>query len=162
MASDTVPVLRAPMRARELDVPPGAGAEFGLSHGLVGIAGALSLVPHALEAALDRLAEERGPKAAAMVRRFAAWPDGVFVWTRVRDGTFRLGRIDGPWRYEDSAAATAVGIHHVRPAVWLEQPLRESDVPAGVARTFARGGRNLQRIHDADVERRTAELWRSP
>jgi len=32
-------------------------------------------------------------------------------------------------------------------------------VPADVAATFARGGRNLQRTHGAAVERRTAELW---
>jgi hypothetical protein len=47
----------------------------------------------------------------------------------------------------------------VRPAQWLERPFADDEVPAAVARTFARGGRNLQRIHDADAERRTAELW---
>jgi hypothetical protein len=35
----------------------------------------------------------------------------------------------------------------------------DDEVPAAVVATFARGGRNLQRIHDADAERRTAELW---
>jgi hypothetical protein len=30
---------------------------------------------------------------------------------------------------------------------------------AGVAATFARGGRNFQRTHGDAVERRTADLW---
>jgi hypothetical protein len=47
----------------------------------------------------------------------------------------------------------------VRPAQWLERPFAADEVPAAVAKTFARGGRNLQRTHDADAERRTAELW---
>ena len=33
--------------------------------------------------------------------------------------------------------------------------------PPAVAATIARGGRNLQRTHDAEAERRTAELWDS-
>jgi hypothetical protein len=32
-------------------------------------------------------------------------------------------------------------------------------VPVAVAATFARGGRNFQRTHDAAAERRTVELW---
>jgi len=41
----------------------------------------------------------------------------------------------------------------------LERPFGEDEVPAAVAETFARGGRNLQRTHDATAERRTAALW---
>lgn len=52
-----------------------------------------------------------------------------------------------------------VGIHNVRPAQWLPRPFGEDEVPPGVSATFARGGRNLQRTHDAAAERRTAELW---
>lgn len=37
MVSDNVCIYRAPMRARDLDVPAGAGAEYGLSSGVVGI-----------------------------------------------------------------------------------------------------------------------------
>ena len=51
------------------------------------------------------------------------------------------------------------GPAHVRAVDWLERPFGEHDVPAGVAATFARGGRNFQRTHGDAVERRTAELW---
>ena len=94
-----------------------------------------------------------------MLRRFAELPDGAFVWTRTADGTYRLGRIAGPWRYDDSPAARAVGIHHVRPATWLDRPFGEHEVPPAVAATFARGGRNFQQTHGERAERRTAELW---
>ena len=60
---------------------------------------------------------------------------------------------------DDSPAAHEVGIHHVRPALWLARPFGEHEVPGAVADTFARGGRNLQRIHGESVESRTMELW---
>jgi len=129
------------MRARDRDAPDGAGAEHGIEHGLVGIG------------------DSRGDKAGRMLRRFAELPEGALVWTRTADGTYRLGRIAGPWRYDDSAAAREVGIHHVRPATWLDRRFGEDEVPPAVAATFARGGRNFQQTHDERAERRTAELW---
>ncbi len=130
------------MRARDRDVRAGAGAEHGIEHGLVGIG------------------DGRGDKAGRMLHRFAGLPDGAFVWTRTSDGTYRLGRIAGPARYDDSPSAREVGIHHVRPATWLDRPFGEHEVPPAVAATFARGGRNFQQTHDEEAERRTAELWR--
>jgi hypothetical protein len=130
-------IHRAPMRARDLDVPAGAGAEFGLRHGLVGI----------------------GDTAERRIARLADLPEGALVWTRDTDGRFHLGAIAGPMRQEDSAAARAVGITHVRPVEWLDRPFGEGEVPPAVPATFARGGRNLQRIHDRPAEERSAELW---
>lgn len=135
------PIYRAPMRARDHGAPPGAGARFGLEHGVVGIG------------------PGTGEKAARMLRRFAELPGGTFVWTRTEDGLYHLGRIAGPCRRDNSAAARAVGIRHVRRTTWLERPFSDDEVPADVAATFARGGRNLQRTHSAHAERRTAELW---
>jgi hypothetical protein len=135
MSMSDGPIYRAPMRARDPDLPQGPGADFGVAHGVVGI----------------------GAVAQRMVERFAGLPDAAFVWTRTSDGLYRLGRIDGPMRRLRSGAA--VGIEHVRPARWLARPFREDEVPVAVAATFARGGRNLQRTHDAAAERRTAELW---
>jgi hypothetical protein len=152
-------VFRAPMRARDRDLPPGAGAAYGLARGLVGIGDALPEVPSTVDAALTAAADRHGEKAGRMLRRFADLPHGTFVWTRDDDGWFHLGRIDGPWRYEDDADARAVGIHHVRPARWLDAPVAPDAVPAAVAETFARGGRNLQRINSASAEQRTLELW---
>jgi hypothetical protein len=135
------PIYRAPMRARELDIEAGAGAEFGVEHGVVGIG------------------PGSGPKAERMLERFAALPDGAFVWTRTTHGAFHLGRIAGPLRRDDSPAAREIGIHHVRPAEWLDRPFGPDEVPPAVAATFARGGRNFQRVHGDAAERRTAELW---
>ena len=129
------PIFRAPMRARDRDVPFGAGADHGIAHGLVGIGG------------------ERG------LHRFAELPEGTFVWTRTSDGAYRLGRISGPWRYDDSPAARAVGIDNVRPTTWLPRGFTAAEAPAAVVATFARGGRNFQRTHDANAERLTRELW---
>src|SRR5688500_10904903 len=130
------------MRARDLDVPPGAGAEYGLARGAVGIG------------------PGRGHRAARLLHKFATVPDGIFVWTRDRGGEYHLGRLAGELREDTSAEARAVGITHVRAAEWLGRPFRESEVPPAVRRTFARGGRNFQRTHDADAEALTARLWR--
>lgn len=152
------PIYRAPMRARAIDAPADAGAAFGLEHGLVGTGDALDRRPATLDDAVEAARARYGDKAARMLRRFAELPDGTFVWTKA-DGFFHLGRISGAWRYEDSRDAREVGIHHVRPAKWLARPFGDDEVPTAVAETFARGGRNFQRTHDANAERRTAELW---
>jgi hypothetical protein len=154
------PIYRAPMRARDRDdVPAGAGAEFGLEHGVVGIGDALPDPPATFDAAVTAAVAEHGEKAGKMLRRFAELPADSFVWTRTTDGMFHLGRITGGWRYNDSPAAGAVGIHHVRPTRWLDRPFGAHDVPVAVAETFGRGGRNLQRTQDEWAERRTVDLW---
>jgi hypothetical protein len=138
---DPVRIYRAPMRARDLDVPAGAGAEYGLAIGVVGIGSGA------------------GEKAARALDRFATLPSGVFVWTRDGAGNYHLGRIAGAVREDRSPAALAVGIVHVRDATWLPRAFNESEVPPAVAQTFARGGRNFQRTHDDQAERMTAEIW---
>jgi hypothetical protein len=152
------PVFRAPMRARDRDVP---GADFGLEHGVVGTGDVLERPPRTLDDAVAAAARTHGAKAARMLERFAGLPDGTFVWTRGSEGAYHLGRLAGDWRYDDSREAHEVGIHHVRPATWLDRAFAEDEVPPAVAHTFARGGRNLQRINDALAEARTAELWRT-
>jgi hypothetical protein len=147
------------MRARDRDLPPGAGADHGVRHGIVGIGDGLSVKPSMLSDAVAAATHEHGEKAGRMLARFAELAEGSFIWTRTSDGCYRLGRIAGPWRYDDSAAARGVGIHHVRPAQWLRRGYSEAEVPAAVAGAFARGGRNLQRTHDGEAERRTVELW---
>ena len=131
------------MRARDRELPVGAGAEYGIRHGLVGI-GAIS-----------------GEKGARMLHRFATLPDGVFVWTRDQGGAYHLGRITGPLREDTSPGAREVGIRHVRRASWLRRRFAEAEVPAAVAQTFARGGRNFQRTHEAEAEILTAQLWKA-
>lgn len=139
--ADTVCIYRAPMLARDLDIPVGTGAEYGLACGVVGIG------------------PGRGEKAARALYRFAAVPSGVFVWTRDRGGDYHLGRIAGAVREDHSPGARAVGIAYVRDATWLARAFKDSDVPPAVAQTFARGGRNFQRTHDGEAERTTSEIW---
>lgn len=153
------PIYRAPMRARGRDAPEGAGAAYGLEHGVVGIGDALDPPPATLDEAVAAAGKAHGAKAARMLERFAALLDGTFVWTEGPEGDYRLGRITGPWRYDDSPAARSVGVHHVRPTRWLERPIGDREVPPAVAHTFARGGRNLQRTHDDEAERTTVALW---
>jgi hypothetical protein len=94
-----------------------------------------------------------------MLDRFAEPVTGTFVWTRATDGTYHLGRIVEAWRYDASAAARVAGIPHVRPTRWLQHTFTGDKVPAAVSATFARGGRNLQRIRDTRAESDTEEIW---
>jgi hypothetical protein len=139
--ADPVCIFRAPMRARDLDVPAGTGAEYGLACGVVGIGSG------------------RGEKAARALHRFATVPSGVFVWTRDRAGGYHLGRIMGGVREDRSPGARAVGIVYVRDTTWLARAFEEAEVPPAVAQTFARGGRNFQRTHNAEAECMTSEMW---
>jgi hypothetical protein len=153
------PIYRAPMRSRDLDVSPWAGAAFGVGSGVVGIGEALDPAPASLEEAIEVMHATRGEKPGRMLERFARLPEGTYVWTRTGEDAYRLGRIAGPWRYEDSDAARRVGIHHLRPARWAARAFDGRTVPAAVRATFERGGRNLQRTHDHEAEQLTAELW---
>jgi hypothetical protein len=126
------------MRARDRsDIPAGAGAAFGLHRGVVAIDG--------------RSEGER-------LERFASHPPGTYAWTRDADGAFWLGRITGPLRRDETAAAAACGLQHVRDASWAPHPVPPDEVPDEVRRSFARGGLNLQRVRAADGAR-TAALW---
>jgi hypothetical protein len=156
---DLTPVFRAPMRARDDDPAPGTGADFGLGHGLVGIGDRLDSVPATIEDAITMAMLRSGEKAGRMLRRFASLPSGTFVWTRDGGDRYHLGRIAGPWRYDDSPAAREAGIHHVRATSWHAQPFDEDHAPGAVVATFVRGGRNLQRIRDEGAEQETAQLW---
>jgi hypothetical protein len=129
------------MRARDLDIPAGTGAEHGLGCGVVGIA------------------PGRDEKAARALHRFATAPSGAFVWTRDRAEDYHLGRIVGAVREDRSPAAISVGIVYVRDTTWLARAFKETEVPPAVAKTFARGGRNFQRTHDIEAEVMTAEIW---
>lgn len=147
------------MRSRIVQACPGAGADYAIARGVVGIGEAVENRPASVAEAVLAVAEAHGERAGRLLARFAALPDGSLVWTRQQDGAFRLGRISGAWRYDDSPAAHEVGIHHVRPTIWSPRRFVDRDVPAAVAHTFARGGRNLQRTHDREAERQSVDYW---
>jgi hypothetical protein len=139
-------VYRAPMRSRSDDVDPQGAIDRALRRSVCGFGQIVT-----------RPADEQ--RLARRVDRFAAIADGSFVWTRDADGLFWLGRIDGPYFYDDDAAAAAVDLVHVRPCVWVPTPLPESELPAAVIATFGRGGRNFQQTHDPTVGSETGRLW---
>jgi hypothetical protein len=132
-------VYRAPLRSRRDDVDHAAAVDRALRLGLVG------------------MGEATDGRAVRRLERFVAAPDGSFVWTRRPGGELFLGRITGPWRRDDDGAA--VDLVNVRDCDWIAEPVDPALVPAAVAQTFARGGRNLQQTHPGDVEERTADVW---
>jgi hypothetical protein len=75
------------------------------------------------------------------------------------DGLFWLGRIVGPYLYDNDEDAAAVDLVHVRECRWLSTPLLEQAVPAAVVATFRRGGRKFQQTHDDTVGAESESLW---
>lgn len=139
-----LPAYRAPMRSRLDAVPPGAGAGRGLVVGACGIGGRLDPPPTDLAEALEATTRAYGERAADRLQRFADAPEGAAVWTRDVDGRYHVGTLDGAWTYDDSPAAYEADLVHVRPCRWAA--VAEESVPGAVLETFARGGRNFQRI----------------
>lgn len=156
------PVFRAPMRSRSVDTGEFEGALHGVRDSLVGIGEPLPAVPGDLSEAVLMSVSEHGEKSARMLTRFAELPDGAFVWTMTGTDEYRLGRIAGPWRYDDSEDARRTGIHQARPVHWHPDAFHGFEIPPAVGATFRRGGRNFQRIRDDGVDSATSSLWGNP
>lgn len=154
-----VHVFRAPMRSRRSDVEPGAAVERALRLGLCGMGGVLDEPPSNTADALVALRSQYDERWAARVERFAAAEDGSLVWTRDIDGLYWLGTISGQWRYDASDAAQRADLVHVRDCRWLSTPTAAQHVPAGVLASFARGGKNWQRIHAPGAYPESMRLW---
>ena len=136
----TDPVYRAPLRSRSDEVDHAAAVEWALVRGVVGVG------------------EPGDDRAERRLARFCDAPVGAHVWTRHPDGRTYLGRITGPCRRDDDGSG--LDLVHVRDCDWIEEPVDPALVPAAVTQTFARGGRNWQRIHPGVVEDETARAWR--
>jgi len=133
-------VYRAPMRSRRDDIDPRLAVERALELGLCGMG------------TTDDVRGER------RLERFAAAPEGTYVWTRGPNG-FHLGRLTGPCRRDDSVAAVAADLVHVRPCEWIDEPVDAALVPEQVSYAFSRGGRNLQRIGTPGTGEATQATW---
>ncbi|GAA4691794.1 GAF domain-containing protein [Nocardioides nanhaiensis] len=142
-------VHRAPMRSRDDAVDPELALERAFALGVVGMGGRLAVPPASLAEALAELSES-DERAARRLERFAALPVGDQVWTRDADGRYRSGVLTGEWRYDVDPRAHEADLVHVRATRWDPESLDEAGVPPAVVATFARGGRNLQRIRALD------------
>jgi hypothetical protein len=147
------------MRARSRDEDRYVGARLAVRDGFVGIGEPLGSSPASLSEALSQTTHEHGERSARLLRRFAQLPDEILVWTQTGVEEFRLGMISGPWRYDDSERAVKTGIHQIRPAHWLGAGFDLGRTPSRVVYAFSRGGRNLQRINDAEAVAETVRLW---
>jgi hypothetical protein len=132
------------MRSRRDDVDWGAAVERALTEGVCGFGGPK---------------EPSDERLTRRIERFRDVDDGSLVWTRDTDGLYWLGRIQGPYFYDNTDAAAAVDLVHVRECRWLATPLPEHDVPAAVIATFRRGGRNFQQTHDRTVGAESLRIW---
>jgi hypothetical protein len=153
------PVFRAPMRSRDDDVPIGVAVDRALELGVCGIGGRLDTTPESLSDALARTDEALGERAARRLERFAAAPQGSYVWTRDAYEFLWLGRLTGEWVYDHDPAAWAVDLVHVRPCIWVGSPIPHQEAPPAVNATFARAGRNWQRIRDEDALLDSERIW---
>ena len=147
------------MRARSVDADRFEGARLGISRSVTGMGEPLEEVPSDLEHAVFETERQHGGKSARMLKRFAELGPGQFIWTSTGEDEFRLGRITGPWRYEDSEVFQGTGICNVRSVRWAPVVFDPLSVPDAVAYTFRRGGRNFQRIRDDEVAARSLNLW---
>lgn len=154
-----MPVIRAPMRSRDHDVPIGLAVDRALEHGVCGIGGRLAFAPASLSEAVVETDASYGERAARRLERFAATPKGSFVWTRDTYDNLWLGKISGGWKYETDPGAWAVDLVNVRACTWIRAPIPHDEAPPAVHATFARGGRNWQRIRDADASPETERIW---
>ena len=139
---------RAPMRSRLPSVDPAPAVERALALEVVGIGGRLSRTPQDLSAAVELTAQEHDERTARRLERFASVVEGAEMWTREPGGPFRRGTVTGAWRYDASPEAHLADLVHVRPCPWDPEPLGHHEVPAAVAASFRRGGRNFQRIRE--------------
>ncbi|BBY29553.1 GAF domain-containing protein [Mycolicibacterium sediminis] len=152
-------VYRAPLRSRRDDVPLGESVAWARRRAICGFGGVLVPPPDDLDDAVTLARIQYDERLARRIERFAAVPTGAYAWTRDDDGAIWLGRLTGPWHYDASPAAADVDLVHVRRCDWRAAPVPDPVVPPAVHATFARGGRNFQRIHDGDVEAQTRRAW---
>lgn len=153
------PVYRAPLWSRDDAVDREAAVAWALRHGVVAVGGRLDEVPADLDDAVDLVRRAHGPRLAARLARFAAVEDGAFVWTWSSALGPRVGRVDGGWRFDGSEGARVADLQHTRPCTWHDEEVPADQVPADVAVTFARGGRNFQRTRSTSAEVATATWW---
>lgn len=159
-------IWRTKLRSKKDDVNHAAQVAYCIEGGRVGIGWGieelstgtgLARVVAAIRAS-DR--PTWGPRAASTVRLFGEKAAiGDFVWTRDLEGRFRLARITGRYRYDNSRDAKKFDTHQVRKAEWAPEPLGDLDVPGAVVRAFSGISTSFSRIRDHGARAYTAWVW---
>lgn len=165
--SDVIPVptiWRTKLRSLKPGVDHQEQVDHNFDDGIVGIGwGIEGLLDGAslddVLAAID--AEPDWTKDAVhTVRRFGKDAQiGDYIWTRDLHGRFRLGRITGPYRYENTEFAKRTDTHQVRDCEWADQPLSDLEVPGAVIRGFVGTSTSFSRMWDKGARTYTAWLW---
>jgi hypothetical protein len=157
-------IWRTKLRSLKPGVHHQEQVDHNFDDGIVGIGWGIEGLPDGASlgdvlAAID--AESDWTKDAVhTVRRFGEDAEiGDYIWTRDLHGRFRLGRITGPYRYENTELAKRTDTHQVRDCEWADQPLGDLEVPGAVIRGFAGTSTSFSRMWDEGARIYTAWLW---
>lgn len=164
--SELPTIWRTKMRSLKEGVDHAKQVAYCLQGGLVGIGWGVAELSSgaALADVLNAIASNNekgwGRQAASTVRLFGeVAQEGDFVWTRDLSGAFWVGRIAGPYRYENSAQAKAVDTHQVRDVEWGSRALNDLEVPGAIIRAFSGQATSFSRMWNEGARRYTAWLW---
>lgn len=157
-------IWRTKLRSLKLGVDHQEQVDHNFNDGLVGIGWGIEELSDgaSLEDVLAAIGSQPGwtKDAVHTVRRFGKEAEiGDYIWTRDLHGRFRLGRIAGHYRYENTELAKRTDTHQVRDCEWANQPLSDLEVPGAVIRGFVGTSTSFSRMWDEGARIYTAWLW---
>ena len=159
-ASNLPDIYRLPLRSqKEGGVPHDQQVEHCLRNGISAVGWGVE--GGGLEEVLTQIEETYDRRGRQTVERFANAPTGSLIWTLHTDGTYRVGELAGPWRYDASAEAERLDCHQVRDTRWAPKRLLSSEIPGAVVRSFSQRGSSFSRIHDEAAQRYSHRLYDS-
>jgi hypothetical protein len=165
-AAEPPVIWRTKLRSLKPGVNHAEQVAYCLDGGRVGIGWGLEDLPtetpleEVVAAIRQRDEPGWGRQAASTVRLFGKEAaEGDFIWTRDLSGRFWVGRITGPYRYDNSAKAKELDTHQVREAQWSPRPLNDLEVPGAVIRAFSGTSTSFSRIWNLGARHYTAWVW---
>lgn len=157
-------IWRTKLRSLKPGVDHQEQVDHNFDDGIVGIGWGIEALPDgaSIKDVLAAIGSQPGwtKDAVHTVRRFGEDAEiGDYIWTRDLHGRFRLGRITGPYRYENTELAKRTDTHQVRDCEWANQPLSDLEVPGAVIRGFVGTSTSFSRMWDEGARIYTAWLW---
>lgn len=83
--------------------------------------------------------------------------EGDLCWTRDYNGTYYLGKVEGPWRYEDSPPHKRADIVNVRDCRWVKVGASDK-VPGRIVDSYP--GMTLQKVNGDTVREYSGIVYR--